>query len=176
MCDEIHRNGFDKIFILSGHGGNCYFLPFFAQMMPGIERPYAIYTYFSHILSGEQIEEVSRRTDGADRGGHAGLAETSLIMHIRPDLVDMDKVNVAESAALGRLRNLKDMGAFTGWDWYADYPHHFAGDPSPSSAEHGKYLFGLMLDNTVRLLEAIKADKVSPGLIAEFNALSQSLV
>jgi creatinine amidohydrolase len=173
MCDEIHRNGFQKILLLNGHGGNLYFLPFFAQMLPGIKRPYAVYSYFVHSLSDKQYETVGKQTGNADLGGHAGLAETSLIMHIRPDLVHMEKVNVKESESLGRLDNLTEMGCFTAWDWYSKFPHHFAGDPSQSSAGFGKFLFEIMRDNAVRLLKAMKADTMTPGLIAEFNGLCE---
>ncbi|MEG0229565.1 MAG: creatininase family protein, partial [Oscillospiraceae bacterium] len=33
ICDEIYRNGIDKIIIGNGHGGNNMFLNYFAQAM-----------------------------------------------------------------------------------------------------------------------------------------------
>src|SRR5690606_32922131 len=33
ICDEISRNGLKKIILLSGHGGNRYFLPLFQQLL-----------------------------------------------------------------------------------------------------------------------------------------------
>ena len=30
ICDEMYRNGISKIILLSGHGGNRFFLPLYA--------------------------------------------------------------------------------------------------------------------------------------------------
>jgi len=169
MCDEIHRNGFDKIVILSGHGGNCHFLPFFAQMFPALDRSYAVYIYSAHEITDKQLGEIQSRSGITDMGGHAGFYETSLVMHLRPELVHMDKVNVNESASLGRLNHITEKGVYTGFNWYADYPHHFAGDPSGASNEHGKFIFDILINNTANTLDAIKADKISHALMIEFN-------
>jgi len=172
MCDEIHRNGFDKIFILNAHGGNMHFLPFFAQMYPGLNRSYAVYTCFVHDLPEEKYNEIRKHTGVKDMGGHAGFSETALMMHLRPDLVHMDKVKVEESAALGRLKGVKATGAYTGYHWYADYPHHFAGDPTQATPEHGKYLFDILTEMAVERLRQIKSDKESHMLIDEHNKRS----
>ena len=173
MCDEIHRNGFTKILIVNGHGGNEHFLPFFAQMLPALNRPYAVYTYFVHVLADEQLAAIQTRAGVTDLGGHAGFAETALMMYLRPKLVHMDRVKVEESVSMNRLKGLNDRGVFTGFNWYASYPHHFAGDPSLATAEHGAFLFGMMRDNVAGLIRKIKADTVSPALIEEFNGLAR---
>ena len=96
MCDEIHRNGFKKILLLSGHGGNCHFLPFFAQMFPGLDRLYAVYTSFIYDMSPGDAKKIQTFTGVRVMGDHAGFLETSLIMHLRPDLVNMDNVKAEE--------------------------------------------------------------------------------
>ena len=173
MCDEIYRNGFRKILLLNGHGGNEYFLPFFAQMFTGIDRPYAVYTYFAHNLSDAQLESIQSHTGVDDMGQHAGFSETALIMHLKPELVHMEKADIAESVELGRLNSLKKLGVYTGFDWYADYPHHFAGDPSPATPEYGKFIFDIMRENVVKILREIKTDSVSPALVSEYNKLAR---
>jgi len=171
MCDEIHRNGFNKILLLSGHGGNNYFLPFFAQMFPGIDRPYAIYTYFVHHLTDKQLKAIQTETGVEDMGNHAGFSETALMMHLRPDLVHLEKADISESVGLKRLYDTGKLGIFTGFDWYADYPHHFAGDPSSATKEYGELLFNILRDNVINVLYEIKKDETSPALIKEYNGL-----
>ena len=169
MCDEIHRNGFNKIFILNGHGGNEYFLPFFAQQFPGLSRPYAVYTRFAHKISDEQRKNIQTRSGEMDMGNHAGFSETALMMYLHPELVHLERQNVSESVSLERLKDQSDAGLYTGFDWYAKYPHHFAGDPSRATAELGEAIFGILLENTVSAINAVKNDNVSLNLIDEFN-------
>ena len=169
MCDEIHRNGFKKIFILNGHGGNEYFLPFFTQQFPGIARPYAVYTRFVHNLSPEQYLDIKTRSGENDMGDHAGFLETALMMHIRPDLVHMERQKVSESVSLERLKDIKAEKVVSGFDWYAKYPHHVAGDHTLATAEYGAFIFDLLLENTVNAINAVKADNVSLKLIEEYN-------
>ncbi|MCL2819963.1 MAG: creatininase family protein [Oscillospiraceae bacterium] len=169
MCDEIHRNGFKKILLLSGHGGNYHFLPFFAQMFPGLNRDYAVYTAYIHDGSLEELKEIQDKTGMTDMGGHGGFYETALIEYLRPELVHMDRVKVEESAAMGRLDKVKEAGVYSGFGWYADYPHHFAGDPTGSSSENGKIIFDIVTRRLVRLINAVKEDDVTLKLIKEFN-------
>ena len=169
MCDEIHRNGFRKIFILNGHGGNECFLPFFAQMFPGINRRYAVYTRFAHSITDEQLMAIQARSGESDMGGHAGFFETSLMMHLRPDLVRLERQRVSESASLDRLKEIEALGIFTGFNWYAKYPHHIAGDPSKATPEHGAFIFDMLLSNTVKAINAIKADDASLNMIIGYN-------
>jgi len=169
MCDEIYRNGFTKILILSGHGGNSHFLPFFAQMMPGINRPYSVYTGFIHSMSDDDVKKIQAHTGIDDMGDHAGFGETALMMHLRPDLVDMDNVKVEESVSLGRLNDIGKAGVYSGFWWYAAYPNHFAGDPSEATAAYGKFMFDMLVENVAGVIDTVKADDVSLPLIEEFN-------
>lgn len=36
ICDEMYRNGLDKIVLFSGHGGNRHFLNLFVQTLPDL--------------------------------------------------------------------------------------------------------------------------------------------
>ncbi|MDR2546068.1 MAG: creatininase family protein [Lachnospiraceae bacterium] len=172
MCDEIHRNGFKKILILNGHGGNMHFLPFFAQMYPGLKREYTVYTKFVASLKTEQYQEIAARSGVEEMGDHAGFSETALIMHLRPNLVTMDNVVLEESRSLERLSEISEAGLYTGFHWYANYPHHFAGDPSKAAAEYGKIMFEMMCENVAEMIRVIKADDVSLPMIAEYTKLA----
>jgi len=175
MCDEIHRNGFKKIIICSSHGGNNHFLPFFLQEMPRLQRPYNAYTYFIPYLKNEQTAAICGTAKTDDLGYHAGLTETAAIMHLRPDLVDMKEQNPDEFKSKGRLKELRKSEIFTGFNWYAEYPHHFAGDPGPATSEIGKIVFDAACDNLCEVIRAVKADSDSEKMNAEFKNLSNSL-
>jgi creatinine amidohydrolase len=169
VCDEIARNGLKKILIASSHGGNHSFLPFFAQEFPRLNRDYCVYTTFIMDLSPEQTDRYTKAAGTSDLGFHAGLTETSLMMHQRPDLVHMDEMDSRDFTDLARVKDtLQAKNLFTGYNWYASYPNHFAGDPSPSTPELGALLEELLVDNIVDRLKAVKADTVTPQLAKEY--------
>jgi len=169
-CDEIGRNGIKKIMVMSGHGGNNHFLPFFAQEMPRLNRDYQVYTGFAVGLTEAQRKEIQGIAGCDDLGQHAGLAETSLMMHLQPELIHSEIQDPAEGRDLGRLANVKEEGLFTGFNWYASFPNHYAGDHSLATPELGKKIFDMAVDNTVQKIRAVKADSESIELINEFAA------
>ncbi|MCL2831729.1 MAG: creatininase family protein [Treponema sp.] len=175
MCDEIGRNGFKKIILVSSHGGNNSFLPFFIQEMPRLDREYSLYTYFLGHINKEQRQKLCDFAKTDDLGSHAGLSETSMIMYLRPDLVHMEAQDIAESRSLGRLAQLRKMNVFSGYDWYSQYPNHIAGDPSKASAELGKMLFDTYCQNLAEIIRLVKADEISEKMAREFRAAASRL-
>jgi len=112
MCDEIARNGFKKIIIMSGHGGNWGLLGFFAHKILGTGRDYALYMNSLGDINDERAKRIHDYVNGADMGEHAGLCETALMMHVRPDLVHLDRQDPNEGNRLGRTQHLKDQNIF----------------------------------------------------------------
>jgi creatinine amidohydrolase len=169
VCDEIGRNGLKKILIISSHGGNNYFLDFFAQEFPRLNRDYCVYVSNTMGLSKEQDDRFAEAAGTRNFGFHAGLTETSMIMHLRPDLVHMDEADIRDCADLGRLKDgIEANGIFTGFNWYASYPNHFAGDPTPATPELGRLLAEMVTDNIAAKIKAVKEDTVTPELSREY--------
>lgn len=100
--------------------------------------------------------------------GHADHTETSQIMAIRPDLVHMDLVKKEESQSMGRANWYWQHGVFTGINWYASYPHQFAGDPTASTAEYGEEMLIYNAQNLAAVVKKLKEDNTLPDLFAEF--------
>jgi creatinine amidohydrolase len=176
MCDEINRNGFKKIIIYSSHGGNNFFLPFFLQEMPRLNRTYNAYYYFSGQITNEQGKIFCEAGKADDLGKHAGLLETAAMMYLRPDLVDIKEQDIKESQSLGRLAEIREKGIMTGFNWYAEYPHHIAGDPSSATPELGKIIFDAICENLVKVIRAVKTDGISEKLIKECNLAGEKPV
>ena len=57
---------------------------------------------------------------------------------------------------------------FAGVSWYADYPDHYCGDARTASAEKGRKLRQLEVDQLIETIAAVKADKMAPALNKEF--------
>ena len=160
VCREIARNGFKKIVIINGHGGNNALIPFFLQTQLASPRDCLVYV-------------VAPQTD-EPMDGHAGTTETSAIMVIRPDLVHGDKIySDGEWQARGRLDALREQDVSTGIWWYADHPTHFSADPNPSTTEAGERYLAATAAAIAQAVRAIKDDGEAKRLQDEFFAASQ---
>ena len=56
VMDEIGRNGFKKIILLNGHGGNIHLLHFLAQCSLWEEKPYSVYLFERELTEARQKE------------------------------------------------------------------------------------------------------------------------
>lgn len=93
VIEVLVQRGFTRIYLLSGHGGNGSFLSNVVKYAG--ERFYQAFIATSWLyLSGPQgIAALEAHRQSKIGGmGHAGELETSLILHLRPDHVHMDRV------------------------------------------------------------------------------------
>jgi creatinine amidohydrolase len=164
-CDEIGRNGFKKILIVNGHGGNPELIRYFMQTLLGRRRDYVVY-FFTPDEDAEAAAQV-RALRKSDPAGdmHAGERETSTLLYLRPDLVEMDRAT-SESGENRKRLSLPDL--YTPIWWYAGFPNHYAGEGAKATAELGRVLTEAHLEALVRALRAVKADQSAPALQKEF--------
>jgi creatinine amidohydrolase len=123
--NETARNGCKKIILANGHGGDSYFLPYFAQTQLASPRDYVVYVW--------DVDNVNMKRPGRPafkhrHDGHAGEAETSLVLMSRPDLVQLNRAGQENWRALHRLQLPQPL--FTCLSWYSNYPNHYAGGGS----------------------------------------------
>jgi creatinine amidohydrolase len=164
-CDEIARNGFKKIIIVNGHGGNPNLITYFAQTRLEKRRPYALYFYQPSMDSALRKKMLAERKSDISYDQHGGESETSMLLYLKPDVVKMDSANNQSGKPLKRL---KIPNAYTAIWWYADYPNHYAGEGSKATKEYGKLLIDQYVNNLAETIKAIKADKVTLALQDEF--------
>jgi creatinine amidohydrolase len=158
LLDQIANNGFKKILVLNGHGGNTNFLQYFAMSQCEREVPYTLYI-------GEGRGRRSRELPWSE-GGHADERETSFMMAIAPDAVKMDYHTYQEP--ITPVHDTGVLGAYTGYWWYAKYPEHVAGSPSLASREKGERAMEAAVADTAELFKKIKEDALVPALQKEF--------
>lgn len=164
VLDEIGRNGFRKIILFNGHGGNAHLLPFLAQSSLYEQKPYQVYLFQDGL--GEERERIWNQTVETELHGHACECETSISLANHPELVHMERVPAEPGLPLGRANHLK--GNYSGIWWYADFPDHYAGDARSASAEKGRILRRLSVDALADFIAAVKDDRALPLLEAEF--------
>jgi len=168
ICDEAYRNGFDKIVLLHGHGGNDALLGAFARRMLERDKPYAVYILPVFAGSWNQVKELLETAEN----GHACEMETSMNMVARPDLVDL--------AALGERTFPSQPGpnvgtAMTPVDWISRHPDMAVGVPQKATREKGEQIFSLWADAVVAHLRLIKQDVICLDTMKSYAARANSL-
>jgi creatinine amidohydrolase len=164
-CDEIARNGFKKIVIVNGHGGNPQLLRFFVQSQLERRRDYVVY-FYDPKPDAAAMEKISRLRKSDPAGdSHAGERETSTLLDLRPDLVKMDRAS-QESGADQRRLNLADL--YTAIGWYASFPNHYAGEGDKATRELGQALDEQRIENLARAISAVKSDARALELQREY--------
>jgi creatinine amidohydrolase/Fe(II)-dependent formamide hydrolase-like protein len=145
------RNGITKLVIVNGHGGNTPTLQFAAQL---INRDAHIFTT---VDTGETSDVDLAEICETPNDVHAGEIETSTSLAVRPDLVQMDR---AESFVPEFSSRYLDFSARRSVEWYARTlkisPSGVLGDPTCASAEKGRRMWQIMVENLVELVEELK--------------------
>lgn len=136
----------------NGHGGNIALLQ---VALREIRRRFGLRTF----LMGASIPAGDGATGPDERGFgiHGGHGETSLLMHLRPDLVDLSLAERWVPDHLADMKYVKFNGGPVSFGWLSnDFgPSGVIGDPTSSSAEWGAELYARAIRDGVATLAEI---------------------
>ncbi len=144
-----------KIVFMNGHGGNVALLN---VALRELRQRYGFQTFFmpASTVPSEARAAVNRE-DELGLGIHGGHTETSVVMHLRPDLVDPSKFarNVPEHFAGYKHIAFNGKPVTFGWLSSDFGPSGIIGDPTGASAEIGRQIFEAGTASAVEALHEI---------------------
>jgi creatinine amidohydrolase len=152
LIDNLVVHGFRRIVLLNGHGGNI--VPsqqtVFEARQRYRQRDDLLLLASTYWLLGSKPNEIDRSLT-QDRMQHACEWETSMILHLAPNLV-------------GDLTQLEPVPAGVafdpatrGWITKERSPLGYIGDPQRATAVKGDSLFGIFAQDLVTFLERVIA-------------------
>jgi len=161
VCDEVARNGFRKVFVVNGHGGNNDILRVFMRESLTERKGYSIYAM---IDPWAPIGDLASKLSEGRVVGHACELETSLGLYLFEELVRVE--NVKQEASTGGTG--LPSGIESPVDWQAYATQLYLGDPRLATKEKGRALVERTVGFLVDALRRIKQDVNIPRVLDEF--------
>jgi len=180
LCRQISRNGYKKILIYNGHGGNSSWLNAFMRKLGNSKRDFVLATSnlglpAPHDMARYLIEHgtgsipeltaedeqtlLKQRREGM-LSGHAGMGECALMMGTDPSAVHFEMLGRESGKPTGRAGKLRRAGvrlADDGWD--INVPNAYYGDdPYGCTETIGKASVRIEVERLVRAVRAYKED------------------
>jgi creatinine amidohydrolase len=147
---SLQTSGITRLMFVNGHGGNSALGQVACRE---IRRRFGLRTFFSHLsVPPDQARDVANPHE-LGLGIHGGHSETSLMLHLRPELVHMD---LAERRVPEHLADyeLIGFGKPVSFGWLSDDfgPDGHIGDPTTADADTGKILFTAAVERIARAI------------------------
>lgn len=148
VIETLDRQGVKKLLVFNGHGGNI-FKAILKEL--GLKYPEMF------LCTSDWFRALDKNEYFAADGDHADELETSLIMHLRPELV-----LPLEKAGPGRERKHKIEAFAESWLWAERRWSQITedtgvGDPREASAEKGERYFKAITEKVAGVMSDIAA-------------------
>lgn len=155
----LAKMGFKRIVFLNGHYDNTYALAYACASAAEERLPKDVKAFPVNYWDGMPAEVMQEYTS-LEKGMHANAAETSAILRINPDLVDMERAN-AEFPPFPEFK-VNPAGVHTAFFFSAPGSVYFAtksgtwGDARGANPEMGERYLEASVASTIAVLENIE--------------------
>ena len=175
LAESVAATGVKKLVLLNSHGGQTGLLDLVARDLRARlgMLVYSVNSFNLPLLDKHGGSVASQFSAHEHRFGiHAGEMETSMVLALRPEQVDMAKAQNFHSASQDRAAQFSILGdgrsAKLGWQMQDYNPHGAVGNAAAATAEKGQALLSAMGRSLAKLLAEI--DQLPPGTLSDSTA------
>lgn len=155
ICRSVCENGFRRMFLVNSHGGNqAYLSAIINEIGEQYGEKFSLMALRYWDIAGPRIMEI--RDSELGGAAHAGEFETSVIMYLRPELVQKDKI--AEGPPVpGDPWFQMDLLGYKKYLKYSSFNFHnpdgHVGQPHLATAEKGKLFFEAVSEELAKFFD-----------------------
>ncbi len=150
--EEAHRNGVDKLLMLNAHGGNSPLMTIVAQELRVRFNMLAVATSWTRFIKDSPLISAREHVIGI----HGGEIETSIMLALRPELVDMEKAEnftSLQQELVDENKHLRAYGAHAfGWKMGDLNTLGVVGRAAAATVETGEALLEMAVEGLAELL------------------------
>ena len=163
---SLVRHGFDKILYVNGHGSNRPFLEIASREVCNRPDAFAALVSWWSLIPRELLEsELTSEFPGGV--SHACEMETSVLLHLRPELVDMSKAEreLGFPATNYMWRDIRSNSpVVVNEQWSRHSRTGIQGDPTLATPEKGRVIVEGVVNNLSQLLIELKEREYRPRI------------
>lgn len=136
---SLSTSGITRLLFVNGHGGNSALGQVASREL---RKQFGLATFFAHLSVPPDQGGRSSRDDELGLGIHGGHGETSMMLHLRPELVHQERGERKVPEQLAGYRHI-GFGKPVSFGWLSDDfgTDGYLGDPTTATAEDGKARF-----------------------------------
>jgi creatinine amidohydrolase len=138
LGESVHRAGLRKLLFFNSHGGQPQLLDIVCRELRVKLGMFAVSVMWPRLIEMDELFA----TDENKHGIHGGQSETSIMLHLHPDLVEMEHAENFVPLSVQIERESEMLGpegaARFGWQAQDLHPKGVCGDASKATADLGK--------------------------------------
>lgn len=170
LAESVARTGVKKLVLLNSHGGQVGLLDVVARDLRA-RLGLLVYSvnWFNLPLHGEAGESIEGMFSAEEHrfGIHAGEIETSMMLALKPDQVDMTKAQNFASTSQDRAQKFSILGdgrsAKLAWQMQDYNPQGAVGNAAAANADKGRTVLGAAGRSLAQLL--LEIDQLPPDTL-----------
>lgn len=181
LCDQIYLNGFRKILIFNGHGGNSAWISAFMRNIDNKNKKYVVAKFTIDLQAPDNmaryleengsgsIPEINEEDEALllrlhKQGiitGHACFGEGVTVMAIAPNSVRLDLMGKENGLPTGESRKYLSVGLeVKSSGWYLEFPNAYSATDVPEINERiGAAALRMEAERLARAIKVFKEDE-----------------